>query len=433
VSPRVHSDSVGDQTLTFSSQSSAVSHEHYLASLVGKELGEDAWLKSKARNARIARLTAEVADRLESMCIPARRTDGNVLSVVSANGDAEPLIGSIYRHINFLPSVQQQESRAWSRDLQAFLDANPNSRMWVFTNGPRVPIHKVRESFQEQTRRFSRIAHKLKAGRLIQFQAARAEFTIERDESGVLSFHCHTHIIVTPMRVLSRAEWKCLLRRTKRLNKSFHWDDSGHIKKSKECSKYLTKLESRDDGKGIGLLDLDRYELAQLHDQLFGLHLTRRMGRFMIECRDRKLRRVSLRKVNDKWREVSMPRLSTSTFDEDAVLTPGNDKGNKPRLDVVLGKCVTTFRRPVLEIGLIVSNYSGSIGALRASYAEQCVRRRMTIRDPFEVERPPYSSQPHENCPPRGSPEPAKARDFERTHPPNPADTPALVALATLS
>lgn len=430
MSPRVHSDSVGDQTLTFSSQSSAVSYERYLASLVGKKLGEDSWLKGKARNARIGRLTEQLAERLQSTGIQAKRTDPMILSVVSATGESEPLIGSLYRHINFLPSVQQMESRAWARDLQAFMDQNKYCRMWVMTNGPRVPVHKVRESFQEQARRFSKIAYKLKKDNLVQFQAARAEFTIKRHlKTGEPLYHCHTHIIVTPLRYLTEDEWKALLARVRVLNNNLAWRDCERIHDSGECSKYLTKLETTDKGDGIGLLDLDRFELAQLHDQLFHLQLSRRMGKFLLQSRDRKQRGVTLRKIGKRWREVAKPRFST--FDENAVLTPGNDKGNKPRVNLVLGKCATTFTRPVLEIGLIVANYSGNIEELRFSYAEQCMRRRMPSRDPFEVEKTLYSSHPHENCPLRGSPEPAKARDLEPFRPPDPAESPPAVAVAT--
>lgn len=423
---------MGDQTVTISSYSSAVSYERYLASLVGKKLGEDSWLKGKARNARIGRLTEQLANRLESQAIQAKRTDPTILSVVSATGESEPLIGSLYRHINFLPSVQQMESRAWARDLQAFMDQNKYCRMWVLTNGERVPVQGVRDAFQEQARRFSKIAYKLKKDNLVQFQAARAEFTIKRDPwTNEPFYHCHTHIIVTPLRFLPEDEWVALLARVRVLNNNCHWNDCGAIDDAGECSKYLSKLEASDKGDGIGLLDLKPIELAQLHHQLFRLHLSRRMGKFLLQSRDRKKRGVTLRKIDKRWREVAKPRFSA--FDEDAVLTPGNDKGNKPRVNVVLGKCATTFTRPVLEIGLIVANYSGNIEQLRFSYAEQCMRRRMPARDPFEVEQTLYSSHPHENCPPRGSPEPAKARDFERTHPPNPADTPARVAVAMLS
>lgn len=391
---------------TFGSRYGCVEHSDYLASLVGKVIPEDSWLRSKARNQRIARLTAKVADALELVGVPARRNDGNIVSVVGKNGECEHLTGSIYRHINFLPSVQQMESRVWARDLQHYLDDNPNCRMWVMTSGKRCGINEVRERVMELTRNISRLGHYLARSKWVEFEAVRTEFTIRREDNGSASFHVHAHVIVKPLHYMTRQRWIALLRLVQARYPN-HWRDCGRIHDSRECSKYLTKLEAKDDGEGIGLLDLNKWELGALAKQLHGRQLTRRMGEFSKQCRDRRERGVSIRKMGEGgWKEVRKPKTFANQL---------RNKSGSSR-DIVLGRCLTTFSRPVLEVGLIVMNYGGDLPRL--------LRARFGDRDPFAVQRPPYSSQPHGNCP-------DQARDFGQLEPPDPAESPPLVAVAT--
>lgn len=380
-----------------------IDHAEYLASLIGKELSEGKWLESKARNQKIARLTDQVADALEKQGVQARRTDGNLVSVVGKNGEVEPLIGSLYRHINFLPAVQQMESRAWSRDLQHFIDQNPRSRMWVMTYGERCSIKQVRERMREMSRAISRLGYYLKRKGLVKLQAARNEFTIKRHGDGSASFHIHAHLVIVPVRYLEKDKWEGLLGDVKR-NWGYHWHDSGQIRDARECSKYLTKLQSGDadnwktrnalhelykdnpwhsEGRVIGLLDLHNWEIAELHKQLFRLQLSRKMGDFLEQCGDRKRNRVTIRKMGEgKWREVRKPSSGGARQKQN---------GTGRSLNIVLGRCITTFSRPVLEVGLIVQNYSGDLSQLLAL--------RFPDTDPFAPARPHYRSQSHDNSP----------------------------------
>jgi hypothetical protein len=335
----------------------ALDHAAWLARLVGKDLGQDAWLQSKARSQRLTRQTEEIAARLESQGIPTHRPRSEWVTVLGRGGEAEVLPGSQYRHIQFLPVVMQAESRQWCRDLQFFLDAHPFCRMWVLTSGRRCKVQEIGQRLGRMSRKISALAYVLKARWGIEAQAARTEITIKAEDDGN-SFHPHTHLIVMPTRRLTKTEWAAALRYVHKAMGT-HWRDCGRIRDAAECGKYLAKIEDTEEGEGKGILSLSGEELAEMHRQLFHRQLSRRMGLFAQECRDRQTRGVKVRKTPDergvwRWSEVAKAKVEA------------RQKANGSGLssNIVIGRTVCTFRRPVLEAGLLVLNYDGDYAKL---------------------------------------------------------------------
>jgi hypothetical protein len=208
------------------------------------------------------------------------------------------------------------------------------------------------------SRKISALAHVLKAKWGIEAQAARTEITIKAEPDGSHSFHPHTHLIILPTRSLTKSDWSNALRYVhKRMGT--HCQDCGRIRDAAECGKYLAKIDESEDRDGCGILSLSDAELAELARQLFHRQLSRRMGRFAQECRDRNRRRVRVRKTPDeqgvwRWAEVERPKV-------DARQRPN---GSGRAVNIVIGRTACAFRRPVLEAGLLVLNYNGDYAAL---------------------------------------------------------------------
>jgi hypothetical protein len=333
-------------------------HAAWLARLVGRELGQDAWIEAKARSQRLTRQSEEIADRLEAQGIAVRRPRSEWVTVVGRGGAAEVLPGSQYRHIQFIPAVMQAESRQWCRDLQFFLDAHPFARMWVITSGRRCKVHEIGQRLGKMSRQISALARVLRAKWGIEAQAARTEITIKAEDDGGHSFHPHTHLIVMPTRTLTKSDWSAALRYVHR-RMGTHWSDCGRIRDAAECGKYLSKIDDCEEGEGCGILSLSDAELAEFARQLFHRQLSRRMGRFARECRDRNRRRVRVRKTPDeggvwRWAEVERPKIEARQ----------KANGSGASANIVIGRTVCTFRRPVLEAGILVLNYDGDYAKL---------------------------------------------------------------------
>jgi len=334
-----------------------VNRSEWISALSGIELGEDAWLEGKARTQRILRLSLEIARRLESQGIQCFRPREEWVTVVGRGGVCEVLPGSQFVHRNIVPIVQQQESRQWCRDLQHFLDRHPMCRMWVVTSGERCWVDEIRERHQEMSRQISKLGHELKKLYDIEFQAARVEFTIREDEgsgwSAFHTFHLHTHLIVLPRKRLTRKQWSSALRLSHKFL-GVHFRDCGRIMDAAECSKYLVKIEDTEEGEGKGILSLPAWELAELSRQLLGCQLSRRMGSFAEECKSREKRKVQIKKIpkGENWEWVEVERIQN----------PGafqKRNGSGERENIVIGRTVCTFSRPVLEPACLVLNYDG--------------------------------------------------------------------------
>jgi hypothetical protein len=138
-----------------------------------------------------------------------------------------------------------------------------------------------------------------------------------------------------------------------------HFHDAKRIKDAAECSKYLAKIDDSEAGEGKGILSLSGEELAEMHRQLFHCQISRRMGRFARECRDRQTRGVRIRKTPDeqgvwRWAEVAKAKVEARQ----------KANGSGVSSNIVIGRTACTFRRPVLESALLVLNYDGDYESL---------------------------------------------------------------------
>jgi hypothetical protein len=157
------------------------------------------------------------------------------------------------------------------KHLEFFMQEHPFSRMWVFTAGPRVPLHEVREQISQLHRRLSKLNAEtfLKAAGIeIVFRSTELG-TIERNETGEATFHIHAHVIVHLRRKLPAKQWSEVIGAVRRWWK-FHFADSQRIHQAREACKYVVKPSD--------LERLSAQELAALHHQLFKLHMVQCLG-----------------------------------------------------------------------------------------------------------------------------------------------------------
>jgi hypothetical protein len=207
------------------------------------------------------------------------------------------------------------------------------------------------------SRRISKLGHILRLKFGVEIEFARVEFTIKAEE-GTHTFHPHTHLIVMPLRRLTRARWRAVLTFCHSYLGT-HFRDCGRIRDAAEACKYMTKIDDSDEGEGTGLLSLSAAELAELARQLHGRQLSRRMGIFAKECRDRQTRGVKVRKTPDeqgvwRWAEVAKAKVEARQ----------KANGSGVSSNIVIGRTACTFRRPVLESALLVLNYDGDYESL---------------------------------------------------------------------
>ena len=94
-------------------------------------------------------------------------------------------------------------------------------------------------------------------------------WSAERDATGVVTFHIHSHVIVHLTRKLPEAEWSSLLGDVRRWW-GFHFDDGSAIRNTREAGKYVLKPAD--------LERLSAREPGALHHQLFRHHLVQPMG-----------------------------------------------------------------------------------------------------------------------------------------------------------
>lgn len=236
----------------------------------GRELPDDVKERQDAARALLLAQSYRIADALESQGIRAYgESKLTLVGVLSGKTVELP----DFRNIVFIPSVAQRKRHKMLKDLEYFMQEHPYSRMWVFTSGERTPLQDVRKRIMWLHRRLS----KLNAQPFFQALGIRIVFRstelgeVIRDEADTPTFHIHAHIIVNLEKKLSRERWSDLLASVRSWWK-FHFKDSKCIQQAREACKYVVKPGDLDQ--------LTDAELAELHHQLFRLHLVQCLGDF---------------------------------------------------------------------------------------------------------------------------------------------------------
>jgi hypothetical protein len=234
----------------------------------GRELPAEVQERSNEARRLLLAQSYRIADALVSEGIPSYGPSN--LSLV---GVLSGLVVELpdFRNIVFIPSVAQRKRHKMLKHLEYFMQEHPFARMWVFTSGDRVPLSGVRERIAELHRRLSKLNAEpflRAAGIEIVFRSTELG-EVTRDASGSATFHIHSHVIVDLKRKLSKDDWSHVLGAVRKWWKH-HFADSKQIHQAREACKYVVKPGDLDK--------LSAPELAQLHHQLFRLHMVQCLG-----------------------------------------------------------------------------------------------------------------------------------------------------------
>jgi len=218
------------------------------------------------------------------------------------NGALEP---GASQGFSSLPGGNDRSRGEWDKTFSIHQKSNGGQggiRTLRFTSGDRVPLEGVRERISWLHRRLS----KLNAQPFFQALGIRIVFRstehgeVRRDELGKATFHIHAHVIVHLEKKLTKERWSELLANVRGWWKH-HFKDAKCIRQAREACKYVVKPEDLDQ-----LIDS---ELAELHHQLFRLHLVQCLGELKEQRKDiedtkRRLVRVPA-PVSSRWELVA--------------------------------------------------------------------------------------------------------------------------------
>lgn len=236
----------------------------------GRELDPELKKAQDENRLRLIEQSFRIADSLEAEGINAFG-DSKMALLGILSGEIVELPD--FRNIVFIPAVAQRKRNKMLKQLEYFLQTRPYARMWVFTSGDRVPLAGVRDRISEMHRRLSKLnaeSFMKAAGVRIVFRSTELG-SVERDAMGKPTFHIHAHAIINLERKLSKEAWSLLLGKVRSWWR-FHFKDSKQLQQAREACKYCVKPSD--------LEALSPPELAELHHQLFKLHLVQCLGEF---------------------------------------------------------------------------------------------------------------------------------------------------------
>ena len=190
-----------------------------------------------------------------------------------------------YRNISFIPVKARQQRNTLSKELHLFVDNNPFTRAWLFTD-KRTTINHLRSVIKKMHRKLS----KLNGKKWMKEYGARFVFrTTELGEifpigESDISVHPHMHALMILDKKLTKDQFITL----NKLIQNF-WGaysrDSGKIRNTRELVKYVVKPNDLDG--------LNSQQIVKLYEAQNGLHL--------VQClQDLRLDRKSIRENNQK-------------------------------------------------------------------------------------------------------------------------------------
>lgn len=377
----------------------------------GRQICPDANAKKRAETAKLLEQTLELGDRMRESVVPYgnrfgpdqpfecfRDTPYSLFRYFVHSRHVERLPG--LRRVMFLPTTAQQVRRPLLSALESFLDGQRMARMWTMTNGPRVPLHRVRGEMKDLHRKISTLnAAKFmrRAGVQIVFRTTELgtpEFTkagpceggeIERGSDGVAYFHLHAHLVVILRRPMNRKQWKKFRSKVSRF--WVHWwkdggedkngkQTSGLIQNGREVCKYMTKPAE--------LLKLDGAELNELRRQISRMKICQPMGIFAEEIESRKSRWMRLNREDledgptlvecPDWNRRLRKTKEEKTFEHAEKLAALEARGDMVR---VVARCMPGFGPcGVSEPVVIVMAAKWNEAAVRA---DRCVARLIEL------------------------------------------------------
>ena len=313
----------------------------------GRDISPESKQKQEEDRALLLQQSYRIADALESQGIkaygPSKLTLVGILS-----GKVVELPD--FRNIVFIPSVAQRKRHQLLKQLEFFMQKHRFSRMWVFTTGHRTPLPEVRERISWLHRRLSKLNAQpfmKAAGCALVFRSTELG-EIDRAPDRTPTFHIHAHVIVHLQRKLSRDAWSQLLKSVRGWWK-FHFKDAQCIHQAREACKYVVKPGDLDK--------LKDEELAELHRQLFKLHLVQCLGklkelRAQLKDTDCKLVRIG----NEPWEMVPNWNRGRPARDTEEIESFEGREPDDWVLCTLPPSCAVSMKAEPLAV---VLNYSG--------------------------------------------------------------------------
>jgi hypothetical protein len=200
-----------------------------------------------------------------------------------------------FRNINFIPYVAKKNRRKQCKELNYYLEKNPNCRLWTITTGTRCNSNELNTRVRALHRRVSRINSEpfmKEAGATFVYRAT--EFgEVAPLGTADLSFHPHCHALLKLSHYLQKDKWSILLSKIQAYLGAYS-QDNGRVKNPRELVKYCVKPSD--------LEHLNSAQIKTLYESTQGLRLCESLQEFRKlrgQIREEKLK-VVLRKGTHK-------------------------------------------------------------------------------------------------------------------------------------
>lgn len=231
------------------------SYPKLASELSGVSLDIDQWEKGRQMSDKLLQQSHDIAKKMESVGFSAYDHQSD-LTLVGLNSRQHSKLPP-FRNVTIIPWVARKKRNKSSKELEYFLQKNPNARTWVHTTGKRCTLKELPERLENLHAKFGRVNSQpfmKKFGAKFVFRSTEFGEIAKTDEG--LSFHPHCHSVLVLDRKLPSEDWSLLV---SKICKYFvHWSyDAGKIKSVKELVKYCVKPSD--------LEHLNGYELLSIH------------------------------------------------------------------------------------------------------------------------------------------------------------------------
>lgn len=224
----------------WSEKATEICNQEIWGTLIGREVGREAFLDGQIRERQLRQQSDEIVDRLERCGIQGRSSRGGVSIVGLVSGQAQK--ATDYRNCNLIPIQQSKNVHDMLTHVKYMMSTAPKKnqfRMLVISGGW-CPFDKYRKYHKAHTRRMSKFAAHKKLKKLgIKVQFYNVENTIHRAD-GVAMLNLHSHALYRSTRHLGKVKWNEFLEFTRNFFPKGYSHDS-RIKKAQEVVKYAFK------------------------------------------------------------------------------------------------------------------------------------------------------------------------------------------------
>jgi hypothetical protein len=222
--------------------------------LSGAALDIDQWEKGRGLSEKLLQQSHDIAEKMEDEGFEAydRGQDLTIFGLHSKQSLQLPN----FRNICIIPYVARKKRRSSSKELEYFLQKNPNARTWTHTTGKRCTLEELPERLEQLHAKFGRVnqqAFMKKYGARFVFRSTEFGEIAKTDEG--LSFHPHAHSVLVLNKFISADEWTRLIVKIKHYF-VHHSKDCGKIRSVKELVKYCVKPSDLEHLNGKELIDL---------------------------------------------------------------------------------------------------------------------------------------------------------------------------------